>query len=531
MMPPNLLNPYLDQCTSILPRLLALYDVDPVSPTYGMGDRYRWAWKLIDFGNGTFQGAAHGLSRLMVNNLLPDGFSQVSMFKRIDAMFHGARKLTRNNGSLEEAFPYESSFCVTALIAYDLLSTIEMLSSILEKDKRKVYFSIIEPMISFLHRADETHAFISNHLATAAAALFKWADLTGERGEERGQLFLDRIIRKQSCEGWFWEYDGADPGYQTLCTYYLSDIHRLNSDSILLDSLRRSIQFLWYFAHPDGSFGGMYGSRNTRFYFPAGIEALAGEIPEAEALALFMRQSVAKTRTVTLATMDEPNLVPMFNAYCYAAAIVKGQSEIKRRKELKGKERSEATLPCHDKDIWSKHFPDAGIFIDKGVEHYTIISHHKGGVCYHFVGDAERLVDTGRVVRNKTGGYFSTQAFNRQNTIEVSEESIIVDAQFSAIRHQLPTPFQFMILRFLSLTAFRSFFISKLIKKMLVRLLITGKRFIKVANKRVISLQPKLSIADSFIGNTEDLTKISVNAPFSAIHMASHWYWQIQDEK
>ena len=71
-----------------------------------------------------------------------------------------------------------------------------------------------------------------------------------------------------------------------------------------MSSLQRSLAFLWHFAHPDGSFGGHYGSRNTRFYYPAGIASLATAAPEAAALDHFMRQSVAIHRVVTLDTME-----------------------------------------------------------------------------------------------------------------------------------------------------------------------------------------------------------------------------------
>ena len=83
------------------------------------------------------------------------------------------------------------------------------------------------------------------------------------------------------------EYDGFDPGYQTLCTYYLAEADRTNPDLGLIEPLRRSIEFLCNFANPDGSFGGTYGCRNTRFYYPGGIEALAQTIPEAASLASF----------------------------------------------------------------------------------------------------------------------------------------------------------------------------------------------------------------------------------------------------
>ena len=67
----RLSKPYLELIHLTLPRLLALFDTDASRETYGMGDRYHWAWGLIDFGNGTFQGAAHGLARLISADLLP----------------------------------------------------------------------------------------------------------------------------------------------------------------------------------------------------------------------------------------------------------------------------------------------------------------------------------------------------------------------------------------------------------------------------------------------------------------------------
>ena len=54
-------NRYQVEINKNLPRLLSLFDNDPSSKSYGLGDRYHWAWGLIDFANGTFQGAVHGL--------------------------------------------------------------------------------------------------------------------------------------------------------------------------------------------------------------------------------------------------------------------------------------------------------------------------------------------------------------------------------------------------------------------------------------------------------------------------------------
>ena len=245
--------PYLDAVRRALPRLLARFDADPTSTSFGMGDRLYWAWGLTDFGNATFQGAAHGMARLWRAGLWPYATPSTIFLRRIDSLFVGARRLTRDDGSLEEAFPREGSFCVTALVAFDLLCALDLLGAELDAGTRARWQSIVAPMIGYLHEADETHAFISNHLATAAAALLRWHALSGDvASEARARRLIDRILEQQSDEGWFKEYEGADPGYQSLCTVYLADVHLLRPDWGLHEPLRRSIRFICHFAHPDG---------------------------------------------------------------------------------------------------------------------------------------------------------------------------------------------------------------------------------------------------------------------------------------
>ncbi len=518
-------NPYLAQAWCALPRLLALFDRDPTSPTFGTGDRFYWAWKLIDFGNGTFQGAAHGLARLVDAGLLPPWLPEPAALRRIEAMFQGAGRLRRRNGSLEEAFPHESSFCVTALVAFDLLSAIELLGDRLDAGRRAQYLDTVRPMVGFLLGADEHHAFISNHLATAAAALLKWDAVSGEtRGAVRAAALVHRILSAQSPEGWFREYEVADPGYQTLATCYLADIHQMRPDLQLNGPLHSSLRFLWHFAHPDGSFGGLYGSRNTRFYFPAGVEGLARDFPEAAALARFMRRSVADRSTVTLDCMDEPNLVPMFNSYCQAASLVENEAETDPRA-------SEATLPClrqkHERTV----FQEAGLLVDRGPRHYTVISLHKGGVCCHFADNgAAPCANPGLVVRDRAGRLYSTQAHQADNTVEIDGDVVRVRARLTALKRPLPTPMRFSALRLLSETAMRSRWIREKVKRALVAYLITGKTRIAAWNRRTIRLGEGLQIDDRLEGRALGLTRVPLGDSFSAIHMASQGYWQRQDE-
>ncbi|GAB2912788.1 hypothetical protein [Paralcaligenes ginsengisoli] len=510
-------NHYLQEIESVLPRLLALFDTDRSNKSFGMGDRYYWAWGLIDFGNGTFQGASHGLARLWRHGMWPYPTPRQQFLERIDSLFSGAKALTRRDGSLEEAFPNEGSYCVTALVAFDLLCTIDLLNNELDEPTRSRWLAIIHPMIAYLVKSDETHALISNHLATAVAALTRWHSLSGDvQAEDKAHKLLQRILDNQSNEGWLKEYEGADPGYQSLCIYYLADVHQCRPDWGLREPLRRCIQFLWHFAHPDGSFGGLYGSRCTRFYYPAGLEALSNEITEAASLAIFMRESIQRHAVVTLSTMDEPNLVPMFNAWCWAATLYSRPIN------------QQLHLPCQS-SIGRVDFTEAGLIIDGGPNHYTIINTHKGGVVIHFRDGKLMLINSGVLVKHPNGKLGSTQTFTPENEVTPDENGLTIRASLSPMPKQIPTPRQFLALRMLCLTVFHIPVLRERIKQLLVHLLITRRPRWPATNMRCIRLGPDISIND-VLSMPKGYSQIIDLGPFIPIHMASQGYWQIQDE-
>ena len=518
-------NLYLEEIVKNLPRILSLIDNDKTSCGYGLGDRYYWAWGLTDFGNGTFQGIANGLAQLWVSGLWPFQTSFNTFAERIDSLFLGVKKLTRKDGSLEEAFPNEGSYCVTALVAFDLLVTIDLLDSLVDQEKKQEWISIVEPLVRFLIKKDETHAFISNHLATAAAALFRWHDLTNQESDAsiKAELLVSRILKNQSKEGWFKEYEGADPGYQTLCTYYLADLHLKQKHLKLLDPLAKSLQFLWHFAHPDGSFGGYYGSRSTKFYNPAGILALGEEIPEARALSFFMSSSIKESRVVTLSSMDEPNLVPMFNSFAWSASLIKKFSVNKESVP------QDLNLPCNDQNFFKETFPDAGLLIDRGPEYYSVINYRKGGVVQHYENSALKILNTGVVFKNSLGKLGSNQSFNSNLKYKHDGKKILIRNQVTEMPKKLPSPLQFLFLRLCCITIFRSSLIRELTKRFLVKYLITKPKKWPFWNEREIILGKSLEIQDKH-QEVKGFTKLETSKPFVAIHMASKGYWQIQDE-
>lgn len=514
--------PYIEPIRQTLPRLLSLFDTDRSSESLGVGDRYHWAWGLIDFANGTLQGCAHGLARLWRHGLWPYPTAPDRFLQRLDDMFRGTAFCTRADGSLEEAFPNEGSFCVTALVAYDLLQAVDLMgASEVTSQMRQEWLQTVEPMIAYLVRADETHALISNHLATAVAALCRWHRETGDNAaEKRGRELLDRILEHQSAEGWFTEYGGADPGYETLCLHYLADVHRLRPDWELLEPLRRSIRFLWHFAHPDGSFGGHYGSRCTRFYYPSGVLALASEVPEAYALSHFMANSIRDQRVVTLSAMDEPNLIPMFNSYCWAADLARGEPATTEP----------LLLPSLSTESDRISFSHAGLLLDRGERHYTIVSTHKGGVVSHFPRNGQAIHDAGVVARHPNGKLGSTQAYVPENAVETEGDNVTVEAGFHQMPRRLPGPFGFLVLRIFCVSVFRFSPLREWVKRRLADWLIMGTKPWPASNRRTIKLGADFSISDtpSLPNGYEQVTGIR---DFVAIHMASQGYWQSQDEE
>ncbi len=512
-------NTYLEEIKKNLPRALSLIDSDRSSQTYGIGDRYYWAWGLIDFGNGTFQGMANGLARLWKNDLWPYLTPKKTFINRIDSLFIGAKYLTNRDGSLQESFPNEGSYCVTALVAFDLICTIDLMKDDVNSETINRWTKIVKPMIKYLVESDETHAIISNHLATSVAALVLWCQLGPDhKAEKKARELLKRILLNQSSEGWFNEYGGADPGYQSLCIYYLSFVHAAKPEWGLEEPLRRSSQFLSYCAHPDGSFGGYYGSRYTRFYYPSGLLSLSHEDQIANSLSMFMAKSIDQGRVVNLSSIDEPNFVPMFNSYCHAATL----SNSSHKKSIV------SNIPINSNKSFSKIFFDSGLYFEKGKNYYTIINLKKGGTIYHFKNNVIHTLNTGIIIKNKFNRIGSS---NSKGSFSFSKDERTVKAvsQITTMPKKVTRPWQFLVLRILNLTFLRSYWLRELFKQFLVKFLIKENQPWKVSNIRTIKLGKNLSFYDD-INLPKGYKIIDDQSKFVPIHMASQGYWQIQDE-
>ncbi|MFV0349853.1 MAG: hypothetical protein ACK5JO_14850, partial [Halodesulfovibrio sp.] len=348
-------------------------------------------------------------------------------------------------------------------------------------------------------------------------ALLLWHAATGDRqAEERAKELLKRILDNSSQEGWFKEYDGADPGYQTLCLHYLTLADSIRPDLGLRPILIRAAQFLSHFAFPDGSFGGVFGSRRTRLWFPSGIALLADESDAALSLSCFMKESIAHHRCVTLTAMDDPNLIPLFNSYAIAA-------ETNRRQPAKAYK----PLPCMDNTFEGCHFPEAGLLICSTPHHYTVVSPRLGGAYESCSKDGQQHTVDGGSIMTKAGKHWSTQVQDPTATVSIGRETITVTTRVSPLLRTRPAPSQLMGLRVLAMTVMRSAAVSRAIKNCMAFLLIGRKKYLPLKVTRhitfsgelaetVASLEPAGAPVDRFSPEGGD---------FRSIHMASAGYW------
>ena len=513
------LNPYLNEIQKNLPRILSLYDRDSLSSTSGLGDRYYWAWGLIDFPNGTFQALPKGLSILVKNGLLEDKLEKGKVLDLIDKIFMATKRITRRNGSLEEAFPFESSFCVTSLVASGLLYTIESLENEIGLVKTKEYAEIVEPLISFTKENDESHGFISNHLATAAMALLQWVEVTKDNdAEKKSRDLINRILAKQSKEGWYEEYGGADPGYQTLSMDYLTEIFHKTNDKDLKLSLGKSVNFS-ALRSPRRIIRGLYGSRNTRFYYPSGILSLAGDFDEAASLSYQMTSSISNTKVPTLSCIDEPNLIPMFNSYASAANSFRKHHKLLQQSQV-----------VYSKSKASKktiiHFQEAGIFIRKTYSTYTIVNLKKGGLFYHFEGENLASFNPGSCIDYGKGRIASTQHLGSLESVEINGDKITLTSNYHKISKKNFNPIFFILLRGLSFFLFNSKPFRNYIKSTLSNMLIRCPKKISLQNKRILEFGETIKFKDT-CNKPEECKQLAPDY-FTSIHMASQDYWQNQ---
>lgn len=516
---------YRDQVLSAVPRLLGTLNRDALSPAAGSFDRDQWAWKFRDSPIMTLQMGMAPLASLWEQEWPANPWARNQrLLSWIELAIAETLRRQGRHGGFETIGPNTWDHGVTLAIVAALASAVESLGSALEPRLRDRALDAMSRGCDFARKTSEDYAFISNHQALFALAYFRAHRLLGEsRLRAAGEGCVAAIIRQQSTDGWYREYGGPDPGYETLGITYLAHCWRHTDDPALLDSLHRSVRFLAHFVHPDGSLGGGYGSRHTALYYPGGLEILADRIPVAAAIAIHMRQGVRTRNVVTLETTDPENAPTMLASYIDAGVACASRSVPPHREPLPG-----------DALDGVVRFPDAGITVAGTPRYYAVTNASKGGVIRVF-GKARKALayeDAGYVIEEGRRRWASQLLGCGRETAGTGPHEANSLSRFARVRQTQLTPGAFLVLRFLNLTVFRSLLIGNLVRKRIISRLVTGTTMSDQFSlaRSIRFLDDRVSIHDEVTArNPAGVTRLSRPRSFIGIHMGSASYFSSQD--
>lgn len=519
---------YLKRALEQMPRSISLQDRESVSATYGCFDRTYWAWKFVDFPGARYQEGVYPLAFVFAVDDGGQGYlGNGKVLEWIEAGLGYWTRVQHRDGSFDEAYPYERSLAATAFTSFYVAEALRRVDQVLRPKVRQDTRAALRRAGDWLVRNDETHGVLSNHLAAAAGALIHIGQLLDEaRFIDRSRHFLDRILTHQSTEGWYEEYGGADPGYQTHATFYLARCWQLTQDDELAASLDRSVGFLEHFVHVDGTLGGEYGSRGTQFVYPAGFEMLAGRCQAARRVADRLAESIRHRRVASLETMDAQNFYPLLNNFLFAS-----QAAMERKSDVDADAAGTAEPSGPESGVTV--FPDAGLVKVLRGGYELVVGASKGGVFKVFDRRTGRLVcsDCGYVGQLGDGRLAASQALDRSRQADVDGDRITVEVPFYAVKRTVFRPSTFLAFRLVGLTLGRFRTVASWVKSLLVNVLIYRRRPIPLTLRRTFILgETSVEVHDHLKASSAlSLTYLRRQDVFSTVHMGSARYFQTNE--
>jgi hypothetical protein len=503
---------YLAVALAEIPRLLGAIDRNPFRPTYGSLDREYWHYRTSSFPSEMYQEGALPLALVYATRLPGNGWHQNPRVKELAvAAIRFAARASHADGSCDDYYPFERAlgaavFSLQACArAYQLLDLDD--AQLLSWFRRRADWLL----------AHEESGHLANHHALAALGLVRMAQITGDRQYgQAAEATIEKLLGWQSDEGWFEEYGGADPGYQTVTIDCLAKIRQLTGSPRLDEPLRRAVAFARLFLHPDGSYAGEYGSRGTYHFYPHGMELLAATDPAAADLADGFLRSLAAGVQGHFGDdrMYAHRLGNLLEAYVDWSPT--------------------RPAPEVEQGPVVTYLSGAQLLVRRDAQEHTVVSAARGGVFKHFAAGHEPVTDAGLIVETTEGRLAVSQSHGLARAIEValpqsspgeSEGYVSVAGPLHWCRFETVTPWKQAILHLGMWLAGR--WCRTLVRWLLQRRLITGRRECPVRlTRRFEFLRPEAGKGCSLrVTDTIELTSPTVQIrrmAFGTDHQAAY---------
>ena len=407
-----------------------------------------------------------------------------------------ARRSAHPDSSCDDYYPFEKALGAVAFSLYAATESYLILS--LEEPK---LLEFLKKRADWLMKSGETGR-LSNHHALVALCFWNMLLLTGDQKYQKAaQKKIHELISWQSKEGWFPEYEGADPGYLSICTDFLAKFYQKSQNPELVEPLARAVRFMTNFLHPDGTYAGEYGSRNTFHFFPHGLEIVGKQDSDACALVdAYLSGAVKGLRAST----DDDRIFGHL-VYNYLQAFIDFNAS-----------RPRALQRAHG----SRYFPESGLYVRESEGRYFVTNLRKGGVFKYFEGKKLIDSDTGIVIKTAEGKVLVSQIISK-NKISVERDEITVSGFFYERPDLQLKSFKFLLFRIFLLTFGR--LSRSLTRFLLQRKIILGKKKVKVKFTRKFRFENGFAVEDfvEILNPKIQAAELAVSSDLTSIYVAT----------
>lgn len=425
---------YTDFILKNTPRVITQVDRDVHSPTYGACDRSYWHLKTRDFNSAILQQTGLAFALLYQIDFPGNIYHKNENLRDWSlATLEYWTKIQLSDGSYNEYYPYEHGFPPTAFSLYSacqIYQRFELNNADIEKKIRKTS--------GYLCKTYETKAF--NQEMASITALFCAYQILKEDWILNGcKQKLDNILLNQTEDGYFPEYGGADLGYLSVALDMLCEYYYLSEDESVIQPIKGIINFIKYFVHPDGTVGGEYGSRNTTYFLPNGIEvALQLGIEDAAAIKEVLYKDTCKYNYFMDSADDRYFSHYLLHSFLRALEKEQKYGKLKEIKEL----------PFQGKDI--RYFVKSGLLSYNNEIYSAYVGLQKGGVIKIFNKENELFINCGYRVDYGKGSVAATNWQDSSYEVSFESDKATINGNMNKVKLKIPSTILHMGLRVVS---------------------------------------------------------------------------------
>lgn len=425
------MNKYHPIVLHIIPRILTNLDRDPTSPTYGCFDRNYWHYKVQDYSSGLLQQSMLTLALVYCNHFSGNIYYKKEEIK--EYAIGGLEYCTRiqhNDGSFDEYWAGEHSIPSTAFTLYAICESSDILGYRTDRLKQ-----CIQKSVNFLGKNVEKGA-LNQEMATIAAIRYAAVILNDDQIIDIAKCRFAQLIEMQTDEGWFPEYGGFDVSYSTVTLDYLIRFFELSKEKRAFESAKKLLNVLKYFIHPDGSVGGEYGTRNTEYFLPYGLEYLRCDSIIADKVVSKVLDYISRKDYLNL-SWDERYILHYVSHSFVKSLLIHKKFSYDRNDEL----------PCEME--FNHFFKGAQIYIHSNQNYYLIANLSKGGI-FKFLCKKTLEASTDCTYRIYYKGNQYVAEWPKNNEYSLENDRFFVKTTFAKTNNIQQSTLKLLLLRLFS---------------------------------------------------------------------------------